>query len=247
MESERGDYNRRVPLTDKHTGLLVVFGNSFSKSNLSVAPQGSLGASNIWPAAGQTLLASITFSTSRNHLNPCWLWRAWGIACLFLLRLKGLKIEKWALQNVSSNKCFATAVHKRCQRSVRCRLIYLALNPRNWRKDNKTNAYEFRNVTENWFSDRLTVGECTKIICDIKKREGKRHFCFCFNLSMWGKKEFKDKYLHTYIYQTTYMLIPTYLKKNYIVRYIWASCWAKNVSFFHFYCENVRSVTIITV
>ena len=29
MESERGDLNRRVPLTDKHTGSLVVFGSRF--------------------------------------------------------------------------------------------------------------------------------------------------------------------------------------------------------------------------
>lgn len=89
-DSERGGGNKGVPFTDKHTRRLMVFGpvdkkhqqsdptvwTVSSESNLSVAPRGSLGAYIIWPAAGQTLLASITFSTLRNRLNPCSLWIA---------------------------------------------------------------------------------------------------------------------------------------------------------------------------
>lgn len=133
-DSERawrgGEGERSVPLTDKKywmssdvwlRGQETAWSNClgrliFFESNLLVAPQGSLGAYIIWRAAGQTLLASITFSTLRNRLNPCCLWIASGIACLFLLGLDGLKIEKGALQNVSSNKCFATTVNKCSER-----------------------------------------------------------------------------------------------------------------------------------
>lgn len=67
-------------------------------------PVGSLGACIIWPAAGQTQLASITFSTLTNCLIPRCLWIAWGTACLFVLKLHGLKIDERAFQIISANK-----------------------------------------------------------------------------------------------------------------------------------------------
>ena len=72
--------------------------------------------------------------------------------------------------------------------------------------------FEFRNVTENCFSDRLTVGECTKSICDIKERIVS--FLFLLTLILTFLCEEKRS-LRINIY------IPTYIRQH--------ICWYQSI------------------